>query len=377
MVTKKTLLIATDNFLPRLDGISRFLEMTIPELESKYNVILIAPNFQGKFQKKGNYTIHRFPVHKITVGDISIPKRPSSKIIDDLVDKADLVFTQTMGPIGLSVINSASKKEKLLLSFVHSIEWILVEKSLARINILRSILSLITKLYVRRMYNKCTGIIVPSSDVAEILSLLGVKRPKYIVRLGINTEQFKPNNKVESKLSLGFSESDFIVGYVGRIAREKNLLTLLNGFKKIDNPQKKLLIVGEGIPSLKRKLSGNKVTITGRVFDVVPYLNAMDVFVMPSLTETTCLAALEAMSCEVPVIATKVGSIPHYITHNKNGYLFPKKNSSILAIRLNHLNDHPLQAKSVAKAGRRTVLQNYSWDSTKQQLLKIMEHYLK
>jgi 1,2-diacylglycerol 3-alpha-glucosyltransferase len=377
MENNKTILIATDSFMPRIDGISKILEIIIPEFESKYNVMVIAPEFKGDFEKKGNYEIYKVPIKKITIGDYPLPKRPNYKKVNDMIDKADIIFTHTMGPICFSVINSAYKKNKTILSFVHSIEWILIEKSLTTFNLFRGALSLITKKYVKRMYNKCTGIIVPSPDVGEILSLLGVKKPKFIVRLGIDSEHFIQKSKAESKKALKIDEDEFVVGYVGRIAREKSLLTLLKGFKKLEARKKRLLIVGEGIESLKNKLKGNNIIITGKVTDVVPYLNAMDVFVMPSLTETTCLAALEAMACEIPIITTKVGSIPHYVKNNKNGLFFPKKNDLVLSIRLNYLYEHDLVARSLGKAGRRTILQNYSSKSTINQILKIMEHYSK
>ena len=78
---------------------------------------------------------------------------------------------------------------------------------------------------------------------------------------------------------------------------------------------------GQAKASVLAKRAGelNKdVVITGKKDDVVNYLNAMDVFVMPSLTETTCLAALEAMSCSLPVITTRVGSIKDYVIAHRD-----------------------------------------------------------
>lgn len=370
MSEKKTILIATDNFKPRVDGIACFLEMLIPCLK-EYNIIVVAPNFKGKFKKKGEYELQRVPIRKFTVGDYPIPHKPKNLI--NLVKKADLVFTNTIGPIGKAVINEAHKQEKKIIAFVHSIEWVLVEKSLATLNLTRSILSLITKMLAKNLYNKCTGLIVPSHDIGEIFSVQGIKRPKYIVHLGVDTKRFSPTIKDKAKQAINIDKDDFVVGFVGRIAREKSLLTLKKAFKKIEVKKKKLLIVGEGISSLKRKLKGTNTIITGKTNDVVPFLRAMDVFVMPSLTETTCLAALEAMACEIPIITTKVGNLRSYITHNINGLFFPRKNDTVLSIRLNYLYNNPLKIKDLGKSGRKTVIQDYSWDKTKEKLLKIIK----
>lgn len=366
----KTILIATDNFMPRTDGIARFLEMFIQELQG-YNVVVIAPDFQGTFEKKGNYTIHRVPLRKFAVGDYHVPQKP--KGIVDIVKAADLVFTQTIGPIGTAIINEAYKQEKKIISFVHSIEWILVEKCLPVFNLTRSILSLIAKLHAKGMYNKCTSIIVPSADVGEIFSLQGIKRPKYVVHLGIDVERFSPVFKEKAKEALGLDKNDFIVGYLGRLAREKSIPTLLRAFRNIEAKNKKLLVVGDGLPSLEAKLKSPRIVHIKKTTDVVPYLNAMDVMVMPSLIETTCLAALEAMSCETPVISTKVGNMREYIKNDKNGLFFPKKNHIVLGIRLNYLYANLMHARVLGKAARRTVVNEYNWEKTKKDLLKIIE----
>jgi len=373
MTDKKTILIATDNFMPRIDGISRFLEMLIPHLK-QYNVIVIAPNFRGKFEKRGDYTIHRVPLRKLSVGDYQVPKKP--KDISNIVKKADLIFSQSIGPVSATVIKEAHKQEKKILAFVHSIEWILVEKCLGKLNLTKSIASFVAKMLARNIYNKCTALIVPSSNVGEIFSVQGIKRPKYVMHLGIDKNQFSPASKEKAKQDLKIDKNDFVVGFVGRIAREKSLMTLKKAFRRIESRNKKLLIVGDGIPALKKCLKGSKTIITGRVNNVPDYLHAMDVFVMPSLTETTCLAALEAMSCEIPVVTTKVGNMRDYITHNKNGLFFPRRNDTVLSIRLNYLYSNPLKAKDLGKSARKTVVQQYSWDKTTQNLLKIIESHI-
>jgi glycosyltransferase involved in cell wall biosynthesis len=365
----KTILISTDNFMPRIDGIAKFLEILIPEIKD-YKIIVLAPEFPGDFRKSNNYELHRVKLHKYKIGDYQIPKKPEK--IKDLVNRCSFVFNQTIGPIGSAVIKEAKRQGKKVVSFIHSIEWILVEKCLSRWNIAKGIISFVAKIYARRIYSKCDTLIVPSNNVGELFSFQGIRNPKYVVPLGIDIDHFSPSSKEESKKKLGISENDFVVGYVGRIAREKDLLTLRSAFDKLEKP-KKLLIVGDGLPSLKTKIDSNNTIMPGRVDDVVPYLNAMDVFVMPSLIETTCIAALEAMSCELPVVSTKSGSLKNYITHKENGFFFPKKNSTILSILLDYIRKNPLQAKNIAKNARKTVVKQHSWDVTKRKLLKVLE----
>ncbi len=81
----------------------------------------------------------------------------------------------------------------------------------------------------------------------------------------------------------------------------------------------------------------------------------MDCYVLPSLTETTSLSTLEAMSCGLAVFATRVGYIKNYIKEGENGYLFPKKNAYLLSKKLELVaKDEKLRAR-LGKKARETV----------------------
>ena len=89
----------------------------------------------------------------------------------------------------------------------------------------------------------------------------------------------------------------------------------------------RLLLVGDGPEQgtayrLGRELGvASSVEMLGAQEDVIPLLSASDVFLLPSEQESFGLAALEAMACEVPVVASKVGGLPEVITHGVTGFL--------------------------------------------------------
>jgi len=91
----------------------------------------------------------------------------------------------------------------------------------------------------------------------------------------------------------------------------------------------RLLLVGDG-PDLPMALRlareaghGSDVHAVGALEDVLPLLSVSDVFLLPSAQESFGLAALEAMACEVPVVASRVGGLPEVIEHGVTGYLHP------------------------------------------------------
>jgi len=90
----------------------------------------------------------------------------------------------------------------------------------------------------------------------------------------------------------------------------------------------------------------------------------MDIYVMPSLTETSSLSTMEAMSCSIAVVSTPVGYIKDYIKNSYNGLFFNKQNSYELSKNLAVLlDDEKLRAK-IGENARKTIIEFYNWDKT-------------
>ena len=108
-------------------------------------------------------------------------------------------------------------------------------------------------------------------------------------------------------------------------------------------------------------LRGEGIERFGRSDNISKYLQAMDIFVLPSLTETSSLSTMEAMSCGLVVIATPVGHVQHYIQDGTNGYLFNKKDVRMLSARIEYLIHNQQKFKEIGKEARKTIVQDYSW----------------
>ena len=192
---KKKLVIASDTFLPRWDGVSRFLAEIVPRLSMKYDIKLVVPDFGRKIKIK-NVNIVRIPVHKFMVGDYNPPKL-KPRVIKRIIKDADIVFIQTIGLIGALAVYYACRFRKPLYAYTHSIEWELVPKSIAKF---KSAIAIITRVFARYIYNKCDFIFVPCEDTERILTYAGIKPQKKIVYLGVNSNKFKPaSNKENAK----------------------------------------------------------------------------------------------------------------------------------------------------------------------------------
>src|SRR5206468_9151749 len=93
-----------------------------------------------------------------------------------------------------------------------------------------------------------------------------------------------------------------------------------------------------------------------KVDDVAGILRGSDLFLLPSETESFGLAALEAMACAVPVLASAVGGLPEVVVHGETGFLTPKgDDEAMIAHGLRVLRDGALQARLPDAAARRAL----------------------
>ncbi len=369
----KKLLIATDCFLPRWDGIVRFLLEIIPGLKEEYDITIAAPDF-GEYTGLSGINVVRFPVININFGDIEFTWGNYRKI-KRLVSDCDLVFVQTIGPVGMSAIKAGRKLKKPVVAFAHSIEWELTTRSVKRF---RWFTNIGTKWIARRFYNRCDLLIVPSIEVEEKYKRNRIHTEKKVVHLGTDTEKFMPGDIEEAKKRLGINPYLFIIGFSGRIGREKDLITLYRAFRRVEKKHfnTRLLIVGKGIRELEEMFSSMKsIMLPGSVNNIQDYLQAMDVFVLPSLTETSSLATMEAMACGLPVVTTPVGFVKEYIAEKRNGMFFPFKNSLVLSMKLEMLLENPELRKELGSKARKTIVENFRWDQTIGSIREILRDF--
>lgn len=368
-MTKKRLLIATDNFLPRWDGIARFLIEILPTLNTVFDVTIIAPRFPGRISDVGA-KVHFFEIRNMSIGDFS-PAKPDKKMIQRLVEETDIVWVQTIGPIGYSTLDYAQRMKKPTAVYTHSIEWELVPNSVS-FRFLKRILHTLTKKAVKRLYNKATIMYAPSEETAEKFALSGVKVKKKIITLGVDTKKFQPSkDKEKSKKKIGISPDRVVIGYTGRLAREKDLRTLYRAYTRLQKlfPNLTLLIVGDGVDAIKKMFHNKEnIMMTGAKDDVTPYLEAMDIYVLPSLTETTSLSTLEAMSTGLVVFATRVGFIKNYVKEGENGYLFPKGNAYLLSKKMEVIIKDEKLRERIGRKARETVEKKFRFEDTAQKI---------
>jgi L-malate glycosyltransferase len=224
------------------------------------------------------------------------------------------------------------------------------------------------------------GLVSGNQDGADILREHGYKgKVQVMPQLGVDEELFSSRSQSELAAKFKLQPEDFIIGFVGRFVPEKGILTLIAALTKLTALPWKLLLLGRGElkaeieqRAIAAKIQDRLIMIESVPHDTVAnYINLMNVLVLPSETTyqfKTLTAAgwkeqfghvlIEAMACEIPVIGSDSGEIPHVI--NDAGLIFPEGNSSELSDSLRQLIENPELANKLAKKGRDRVMKFYT-----------------
>jgi mannosyltransferase len=371
----KKLLIATDGFLPRWDGISSFINEMIPRMKDKYEITVIAPDL-GELKVDYGVKVIRFKILNFRLGDNYYPCKLDLRLMTKEIMAADVVWVQCLGPVGIPAILIARAKRKRLMIYNHMIEWEVYAKA-QKLDAIKTPINIVSKELGKRLYGMCDLILVPSLEHADLLTLVGIRSKKKVVHLGVDTKLYKPPaSKAVAKDALGIDHMKFVVGYAGRVSYEKDIMTLYRAFMRFHKKHRDsiLLIAGGGHPDLEKVLTNkNHIRLTGLKDNLAPYYQAMDVYVLPSLTETTSLTTMEAMATGVACVATPVGFVKEYINDGVNGMMFPKKNTFVLSQKLEFLYSDSAAREKMGRNARETMIDGYDWEKTADGIKKAID----
>ncbi|WP_025209912.1 glycosyltransferase family 4 protein [Hippea sp. KM1] len=206
--------------------------------------------------------------------------------------------------------------------------------------------------------------IVPSLFVKKQIESFGIEKNRIaIIRNGVDINRFKPDNQLRyaERKKLGIAMDEFVFSFVSTNHRLKGLQYLLKAVRilKEEGYRFKLLIAGEDINSFfKKRMKGieDYVVWLGRRKDIENVYNASDVFIYPTLFDTSALVILEAMACgNVPIVSIYAGS-SELIKEGYNGFLISEPSNPLkIASSMKLVLDNPEIIKSLRLNAIETV----------------------
>ncbi|MEU6105315.1 glycosyltransferase family 4 protein [Streptomyces flaveolus] len=206
---------------------------------------------------------------------------------------------------------------------------------------------------IRSVHTAADLTLAPSSAALRDLTAHGVPRVTLWPR-GVDTDRFRPGRRDEALRRELAPDGELIVGYVGRLAPEKQV-ELLSGVCRLDGVR--VVIVGDG-PS--RSALGP--ALPGAVFlgrrtgdDLARVFASLDVFVHTGPFETFCQTVQEAMASGVPVVAPAAGGPLDLVAHGRTGLLVPPRDAAAVRDAVWSLAADPARRAAYGAAGRAVV----------------------
>jgi glycosyltransferase involved in cell wall biosynthesis len=263
---------------------------------------------------------------------------------------------------------------------VPAARWHRVRAVLASQRAHRALTPGVTRHLLRLTDRIADAIVVNSKAVArELSSEDGV--PPSMIRLaynGLDTSVFHPDGP---RVQLPWAESDGpVIGVVCALRPEKGLPLLLDAFAKVRRGR--LLIVGSGpmladLEARARALSlGNSCHFGPAQKDVAAWLRAIDIFVLPSLSEALSNSLLEAMGCGCCPVASDTGGNPELVEHGVTGLLFPSGDPAALADRLRAVLDDAELRRRLADSAAERARRDFAREAAAARMAQIYEEFL-
>lgn len=220
----------------------------------------------------------------------------------------------------------------------------------------------------RRVVRELPRLIAPSASAArDTISAFGVERSRVaVVHNGVDAELFRPLpsvRRIPGRI-VAVSSSDL---------PQKGLSHLIEALAKVRTEKDAhLIVVGKGGLSKSARGAVDRLGLNGAVtfeprvdaLRLVELYGQAEIAVVPSLYEGFSLPAVEAMSCEVPLVATTGGALPEVVGEDGGaGLLVPPGDASAMASDIVRLLDDPSLRAAMGQTGRRRVLERFTWQA--------------
>ena len=242
----------------------------------------------------------------------------------------------------------------------------------------------------RKYIKYADKVVVPSKYFKEIMiKEYDLKEDKIFVYPsgGVNTKLFISKDKKEAKQEIGLDKNTNYIGYISRIEKNKGYDTYIEAINELVSKNKisntKFIIVGRGDEKTKLNKLIKEYNLEDLIIkrdmvsqkELVNIYNSLDLFVLPTYrkSESLSLVGLEAMSCEIPVLAAENYGPTDYVINNKNGFFFKPQDSKMLAKKI--LDILKRKDLETIKENARLTAEEYDIDNTKNKILDLFNNF--
>jgi len=321
----------TNTYLPHVGGVARSVSTFAGEYRRmKHKVLVVAPEFEGPpLSRREASIVVRVPaIQHFNGSDFSVRLPMAAALSARLEDfQADIIHAHHPFLLGDTALRIGARKNVPVV-FTHHTRY---EDYTHYVPFDSPRLKEIVITLTTEFANLCDGVIAPSESIAKLIISRGVKTPVAVVPTGIDLQAFASGNGGRFRKKINIPAQAFVIGHVGRLAREKNLgylTTAIALFLKA-HPEARFLVVGSGPAEEDMKGIGQNFGVAGQIIfagkhtgrTLYDAYKAMDVFAFASLSETQGLVLAEAMAADLPVVALDAPGVREVMRDGRNGLL--------------------------------------------------------
>lgn len=229
---------------------------------------------------------------------------------------------------------------------------------------------------IEYVLNTADHIITVSNKNYSCIKKLNVRTPVEVIPNGYNKNFFYPQNSKECKRKLNLPQDKKIILTVGKLFTIKGQAYLIESIAEILKTRTDILcvIVGDGElqQKLLKQIRNNSlekyvIMVGGKPHNEIPmWINACDIFVLPSLNEGNPTVMFECLGCGKPFIGTNVGGIPEVITSDNYGYIVQPRNAQDLAEKILVALDRNWDTQLIYKYSTR-----YTWEKITENIIEV------
>lgn len=335
------ILMMTNTYAPHVGGVARSVSAYSQVYrEMGHDVLVVAPAFDGMEEDEAG--VIRIPaIQNFNGSDFSVVLSDSGLLTAAVEQFApQIIHSHHPFLLGSTALRLATVRSLPLVFTHHTMYEQYTHYAPGDSNLLKRFVAALSTHYA----NLCDQVFAPSESIATVLAERGVRTPIEVVPTGVRKEAYTGGDGLGFRLAMGLPKDAFIVGHVGRLALEKNLLFLTRSVARFlkQLPQALFLVVGGG-PCRKDMRAimneagvGDRMVLTG-VLDhplLTSAYRAMDVFAFASKSETQGMVLTEAMAARVPVVALDAPGVREVVVDQRNGRLLHEESEEGMAAAL-------------------------------------------
>ncbi|MGM0784137.1 MAG: glycosyltransferase [Pseudomonadota bacterium] len=369
-------LMFTNTYLPIVGGVSESVQRLKVQLQAAgHRVLVVAPRLEGQPRHEAD-VVRVTAVQHFNGSDFSLPVPIPGQLFEAIeAFDPDIVHAHHPFLLGDTAVRAA-ETYGLPLVFTHHT---LYEHYTHYVPGDSPRMQRFAKALATEYTHLCDAVIAPSESIRDLLLERDANPAIHVVPSGVDTVRFAAGSGKAWRRRLGIADDAYVIGHLGRLAREKNLVFLAGAVAKAlaDLPMAHFLVVGEGdargamIEAAEDEGIAARVHFTGRLEGqtLIDAYHAMDVFAFASHSETQGMVIAEAMATGLPVVAVDAPGVREVVRDGNNGRLLANDDGEALTEALVSLS--AADARRPLAEGARATATAYDESSCAERCLAV------